>query len=217
MPTTPDVSPPCACFRSTTSRRRLEEGMPVWPEIRRCRSRRRRAPTPSTATPPRPWRSPSTRARTSMRRFTSNRAPRRSTRSRPTPCCGRSRSTTSRTLGARPGELIGETSRRPSRPPGSLLEAGDTAVLSSRRDRRRRCQGNWGGRNEPGLTEQACAYLASAGVAAVASTRPAATSPSRRRRRRGTATRSIPAERHPIVGACAVAPCPRRGCSWRCR
>ena len=72
--------------------------------------------------------------------------------------------------GARPGELIGlEHLKAAEQAAGFALEAGDIAVLEFGWDAHVADADNWWGRNEPGLTEQACAYLASAGVAAVAS------------------------------------------------
>ena len=68
-----------------------------------------------------------------------------------------------------PGELVAAEARG-----GFALGQGDVAILDFGWDRYYPPEGetghdNWWGRNEPGLSEEACRYLADAGIAAVAS------------------------------------------------
>jgi kynurenine formamidase len=73
-----------------------------------------------------------------------------------------------------PGQLLGadELAAAAARA-GIALETGDVAIVQMGWDRHwpadGAADGAWWGRNEPGLAEDACRYLAEAGVAAVAS------------------------------------------------
>jgi kynurenine formamidase len=74
----------------------------------------------------------------------------------------------------RPGELIGlEHLKAAESEGGFALSAGDVAILEIGWDRNlpggpEGRDRDWWGRNQPGLSEEACEYLAGAGVAAVA-------------------------------------------------
>jgi kynurenine formamidase len=75
--------------------------------------------------------------------------------------------------GHQAGDLIGlEHLRAAEAEAGFALQAGDVAVVEVGWDRHLEGPGAdpaWWGRNQPGLSEEACRYLADAGVAAVAS------------------------------------------------
>jgi len=74
-----------------------------------------------------------------------------------------------------PGDLVGlERLKAAESRGGFTLEAGDVAIVDFGWDRyypggSEERDGNWWGRNEPGLSEEACRYLAESQVAAVAS------------------------------------------------
>ena len=70
-----------------------------------------------------------------------------------------------------PGQLLGaDALREAAQRGGFTLEAGDVAIVEMGWDRHLDTGADeWWGRNEPGLDEDACRYLAEAGVVAVAS------------------------------------------------
>ena len=74
-----------------------------------------------------------------------------------------------------PGDLVTPEQLRAAEVAGGfVLEQGDVAILDFGWDRYYPPEGdanhdNWWGRNEPGLSEEACRYLADAGITAVAS------------------------------------------------
>ncbi len=74
-----------------------------------------------------------------------------------------------------PGELIGlDQLKAAEARAGFALQPGDVAIIETGWDRNRpggsaRREPGWWGRNEPGVSEEACDYLAEAGVSAVAS------------------------------------------------
>jgi kynurenine formamidase len=69
-----------------------------------------------------------------------------------------------------PGDLVGVDQLTTAETAGGFsLEQGDVAIVDFGWDRHYSAPDNWWGRNEPGLSEEACRYLAEAGIAAVAS------------------------------------------------
>ena len=93
-----------------------------------------------------------------------------------------------------PGDLIGLEHLRAAEAKGGFsVQPGDVAIIEVGRDR---ClpdgsdarEPTWWGRNQPGLSEEACEYVADLGPVAVAS----GTRLRRRRRRRGDAGRARP-------------------------